>query len=478
LKRVAELHGRLGIASIDQLEEACRANRLSALPGFGTKTQQKILEGIEFLRTHSGQFLLPVALKVAETLAAAIRELPGISAVEVAGSIRRRLEVVHNINLVVSAAKPEKALAAIDGKNLLTAFEETGKSSGRGRARNEITVEVHICEPKTFGALLAVQTGRRFFVEGLRSFAVDRGLELTENALLDGGNPLPTPSEEQLFKHLKIPFIPPELREEASALRLKRTPHLISPEDLRGTFHAHSTWSDGKATLDEMLEAARNRGWEYIGMSDHSKTASYAGGLTEERVEQQRAEIEKVREIFAPMRIFRGTEADILADGRIDYHDTILGDFDFVIASVHSRFKMERDEMTERIVKALGDPRVTFLGHLTGRLLLSRPGYSLHFDRIFDAAAKHGVIIEINGSPRRLDLDWRHMQRALDRGVVFSIHPDAHSTENLGHVVTGTWAARKGGLGPEHVFNTLGVEEVGEYLAKRRAAAKKALSLR
>jgi DNA polymerase (family 10) len=220
-----------------------------------------------------------------------------------------------------------------------------------------------------------------------------------------------------------------------------------------------------------MFGAARDRGFEYLGISDHSKTASYAGGLTVERVEEQTREIERLRPDYVPMRIFRGSEADILGDGAIDYDDPVLAEMDFVVASVHSKFRIEKDEMTERIVNALRNPFVTFLGHLTGRLLLSREGYTFDFDKVFDTAAEEGVMIEINGDPRRLELDWRLLKKAADRGVRFSIHPDAHSMESLGYILNGAWVARKGGIPPEMIFNTKPLEEVEDYLAARKKRA-------
>jgi DNA polymerase (family 10) len=273
--------------------------------------------------------------------------------------------------------------------------------------------------------------------------------------------------EEELFRRARIPFIAPERRENADDLRLKKRRSLVEHSDLRGTFHVHTTWSDGRNTVLEMLSAARQRDFEYVGISDHSKAAYYAGGLTVERLREQQAEIDQRKGEVKPLRVFKGTEVDILSDGRIDYDDETLATFDFAIASIHSKFAMPKDEMTERILRALDNPFVTFLGHLTGRLLLSRDGYTMEFDRVFEKAAQRGVMIEINGNPRRLDIDWRLVGRALERGVRFGIHPDAHSIHEYAALISGTWAARKAGLSPEGIFNTRPVDEVAEYLATR-----------
>ncbi|HKR65984.1 MAG TPA: PHP domain-containing protein, partial [Thermoanaerobaculia bacterium] len=265
-----------------------------------------------------------------------------------------------------------------------------------------------------------------------------------------------------------IPFIEPERRESADDLKSRKRTKLVDVSDLRGTFHVHTTFSDGRNSVQEMLAAAHSRGWEYVGISDHSVVAYYAGGLTEDGLRAQHAEIAREEKSVAPMRVFRGTEADILPNGTMDYGARILSKFDFVVASVHSNFTMDRDEMTERMLRAMDDPHVTFIGHLTGRKLLARAGYQVDYDRIFDKAGERGIMIEINGNPNRLDVDWRHVRNALDRGVVFSIHPDAHSISEYNAVITGTWVARKAGLSPKYIFNTRSVEEVAEFFAGRR----------
>lgn len=450
LRKIGTLHSELGIGSLDELEAAARDGRIAALRGFGPKTAAYILEGVEVARMRETKFLLPVGIEIAESLRERLALLPEVEEVEVSGSVRRRLEVIHNVNLVLATRKPAAVARRLPA--LVSDLSELEGHTWKGRARNEIDVFFHVVAPAEFGTALLRTTGSADFVAALQERS-----PLTRNA-----------DEKELFKALGVPFVEPERRETGEDVGRRRRARLVTTSNLRGTFHVHTTFSDGRNSVGEMLAAARRRRWEYVGISDHSPAAHYAGGLSEERLREQHAEIAKAEKGVAPMRVFRGTEADILRNGAIDYGPGILARLDFVVASVHSSFKLEKDEMTARMLRALDDPNVTFLGHLTGRLLLARPGYSIDFDAVFDRAAERGVIIEINGNPRRLELDWRLLRRAADRGVVFSIHPDAHSIAEYEAVISGTWVARKGGLSAKEVFNTRNLEEVAEWLAERK----------
>ncbi|HEU5163253.1 MAG TPA: DNA polymerase/3'-5' exonuclease PolX [Thermoanaerobaculia bacterium] len=468
--KVAALH-ELGISSVEDLERACREGALTKVKGFGARTQQKLLKSIEILATTGARYLLPLGLELADLLTEAVSKVEGVESVEVAGSVRRRLETIAEV--AVCAASSDLA-ASTKGALSLSLLHDVSAEEAvvKGAGPRGIPVRIRFCSADEFPSTLLFETGTEEFVEALVERAAAKDLSLQEDGLRAGRKRRALGSERDLFRAIGVPWVEPELRESDEFVERAKPPRrLVSHEHIRGVFHVHTTYSDGRATMREMLDEAESLGLEYVGISDHSKAAYYARGLDVTRLDEQQAEIESNRKAFPSMRLLKGTEADILLDGSIDYDTETLKRFDFVVASIHSRFSMGVEEMTERIVRALSNPFVTFLGHPTGRLLLSRPGYQIDFDRIFDAAAASGVMIEINGNPHRLDIDWRLLRRGLERGVTFSIHPDAHSTAEMGHIHAGCDVARKGGLGPEHIFNTRPVDEVVEFLEKRRKRA-------
>lgn len=462
LRKIGMLYSELGISSVDELQAAVAANKLTSLRGFGAKTQEKIGQSIEFYRSHQTQFLLPAAMRVADMVRDHVAAMKGVENVEISGSIRRRLEVVGNVNLCVSGKDLKRLAADVEAIDFLHQARRLDDQTIEAQTRMALPVLFHLCKPRDLASRMFFTTGSATFIEAVVEQARRRKIDLSSTSF---------DSEEEIFKSTGLPWVEPELREDPPADWRNVPRRLVDYDDLRGTFHVHSTYSDGKATIPEMLESAAKRGFQYVGLSDHSPTASYAGGLTLDRLERQHAEIEENRSAFKDLRIFLGTESDILPNGELDYPPEILARLDFVIASVHSRFRMNREEMTERILRAVANPFTTILGHLTGRLLLSREGYTLDFDAIFAAAAEHEVLIEINGSPYRLDIDWRLIQRAVGRGVRLVINPDAHSVAEMNYLVSGTWVARKGGLTPDHVFNTRSLAEVERYLKARRSRA-------
>lgn len=446
-KKAVTLWKELGVASLGELEYAIRENRLATLSGFGEKTQRRLAEGIRFLATQAGRARLPEAFEEAARASRHLRErtpaAAGLSRIEVAGELRRHLETVSELVLVVACERPE-LLPPLPSDLAPLAARVVAVPAAR------------------FSNALLAETGS---VEHLALLAArERAGALSE----------PAASEEEIYRRLGLPFVPPELREGRSEVALAAAgalPRLLEASEIRGAFHLHSTFSDGRATLEEIFRDAVARGFEYVGLSDHSPAAAYAGGLSKEKVLAQWAEIERLAPRFPSLRVFRGTEADILPDGSIDYGDDFLAGFDFVIASVHSSFHLPREEQTRRLVRAVTNPRVTMLGHATGRLLLARKGFDVDLEAVLDAAGEAGCGVEINASPYRLDLDWRLGEAARRAGVFTSINPDAHDLDGLDDVRFGVGIARKAGYGPSGVLNTGSAADVALELARLRTRA-------
>lgn len=433
-KKIRLLYEQLNVGSLAELEYACEENRLVDIKGFGEKTQSAILKSIKEVRSYQGKVILPVALQEAEEVAEELSELKGIKRVEPTGELRRRCEVLSAIDFVVEG----------EGKSLEKAgFEEASghweKTSERG-----MKVRVWASAAKDFGKVWLETTGPEEFVKIL--------------GRVDGAA-----TEEEIFNAKKKKTVPPECRD------LDLSPSsLIQENDIKGVFHLHTTWSDGKNSLEEMVQEAERLGLEYLGVSDHSQTAFYAQGLDEKRVLQQKKEIEAVQKKHPKVRIFHGIESDILADGELDYPQSFLKNFDFVIASVHGQMKMSRADMTKRICGALANPATTWLGHWTGRILLGREAYDFDLDEAMKCAAKHGKAIELNANPYRLDIDWRLLPQAAKMGIGIGIHPDAHSAGGLADTKFGVWMARKAGLSANQVINTKSRTEMEKWLQERK----------
>lgn len=475
-KKVRAMYAELGIASLGELEYACNENRLVSMKGFGAKTQTNILKGLEFLKQKQGRFLYPFAAEKAEALLAELQQMPQIQRVSMAGSLRRRREDVKDVDLVASCT-PEAREAVM---NAFVALPMVAEVVGQGltkttvRLTSGIAVDLRLVEDREFPHLLLHMTGSKEHNTALRGRAKSLGYKINEYGLFQGETPLFCQDEREIFTHLGLHYIPPELREDRGELARAQDEDLerdlIQAGDIRGLFHAHSTWSDGANSLEEMALACRERGYEYLGISEHSQTAVYAHGLERERVLAQWAEIERLNTELAPFHIFKGIEVDILSDGQLDYDDPLLAGFDFVIASVHSKFKMSESEMTARILKAVQHPAVTMIGHLTGRILLAREGYPVNVPEIIRACVAHNTLIELNAHPSRLDLDWRYGQEACRQGLMISINPDAHSAHGLGDVAYGVGAARKGGFKREQVLNTRSLQDISDWLSHRKAS--------
>ena len=461
--KVRQIHETLKIETIAELEEAARDGALAKLPRFGAKTAENILKGITFLREASGSRLAHHARDEAETLARALAALPGVLRVEPAGEVRRRLEVVRELVLVVVADVPPtelfERLAKLPGVSEFSGRDErqvTLRFAGAGAARVVVTA------PANAGAVLVRTTGSEAHLEQLTAHAKRVGHSFDATALWKGSTFVPTPDEAAIDRALGLAPIPPELREGGGAVARAAAgtlPTLIERGDLKGMLHCHSNYSDGGTSIEELALACREAGYSWVGLTDHSQAATYAGGLSPDDLQRQSDEIDRLNATLKGIRILKGIEADILQGGAVDYDDAVLSRLDFVIASIHSRFGMGREEMTARICRAMENPHLTILGHLTGRLLLTREPYQLDQDRIFEEAGKRGVAIEINADPQRLDLDWRVIPAARKAGVRISLGADAHNTAGIRNMEFGVGIARKGWLTKEEVLNCLPADE-------------------
>ncbi len=456
-RKVRAIWESLGISSLGELEYACHENRLSALPGFGTRSQEKILRGIEFLKKNRERFHCDVALGEGESLLRALREHPAVNRIALAGSIRRRCETSKDVDLVASSRDPGSLMEAF--VILPQAVEVTARGETRSSIRlpSGMGADLRVVGDEEFPFALHHFTGSREHNVALRGRAQRRGLKLNEYGLFRKGERVPCRDEAEIFARLGLAFIPPELREdrgEIEAAEKGEFPRLVEWEDLRGVLHVHTRASDGAGTLEEMAEAARGLGMGYLGICDHSRSARYANGLDESRAEEQHRAIETLNRSLKGITILKGIEADILADGTLDFSDDFLARFDFVVASVHSRFNLSEAEMTRRIVRAVRNRRVSILGHPTGRLLLAREPYPVDLKTVIQAAGENGVSLELNAHPHRLDLDWRVIPEAKAAGVKVSINPDAHHPGGLSDMRYGVGIARKGGLSREDVLNT------------------------
>ncbi len=471
-KKVRALHGELGIDTLAALEEACRAGRVQALRGFGAKSETQILAGIERLRLYSARHHLPAAESAAQPFLAAVEGAPGVERAALAGSFRRRLETIGDLDVLVAARAMEPVREAFFGVAGIVAREAEGEQKCRAVGASGIAVDLRVVEPAAWGAALHYFTGSKEHNTRLRGLALERGLKLNEYGLWEADRRIAGASEEEVFAALGLAFIEPELREDAGEIELAggadRMPDLVAERDLRGTLHCHTTASDGNNTLAEMAEAARARGWEYLGIADHSRTAAYAGGLSIERLREQQAEIRALNQDLEGLTLLHGIESDILADGALDYPDEVLLDLDYVVVSVHSSFSLSREEQTRRIERALRHPATSVWGHPTGRLLLRREGYDADFDYLLRVAAEEGVIVEMNSNPHRLDLDWRWGPRVRELGILVGIHPDAHSTAGLSDVRFGVGIARKAWLGKERISNALPLAALRKRLRRGR----------
>ncbi len=457
-KKIAVIWQELGIESIGELEYACQENRLITLKGFGAKSQESVLQSITYIKQNQGYFLWAEANAIAASIVAGLSQTYGLNTL-VTGAVRRQMDTINVIEFV----------SELTGHQLSEYFNKIDGATVDDLGNDEIKILVpaqpeflfHLAGTKSFYKTLFLTTGSDEFLAEFNT-----RYQLPEH---------PT-SEEEIFTHNKLQFIPPARRELPAILEQASRhslPELIQKSSIKGIIHSHSKWSDGMSTIEEMALAARDQGFEYLVLSDHSQAAFYANGLTPDRIAAQHIEIDALNVKLAPFRVFKSIEADILNDGNLDYSPQVLATFDLVIASVHSNLKMSEEKAMARVMAAIANPYTSILGHPTGRLLLSRKGYPLDHKAIIDACVAHNVVIEINAHPRRLDLDWHWVEYALEKGAMLSIDPDAHSITGYNDILYGVMTAQKGGLTAGRNLSSFSLAEFEHFIQTQKDGKKK-----
>jgi DNA polymerase (family X) len=462
-KKVAALWQR-GITSIQELIEAAEDGRLAAMKGFGKKSADNFHKAATFVLSSQKRMRLNIAEQLAVSVVGLLKEALPKSYIAVSGSLRRCLETIDNINLIVSGVTAKDISKVLES---VTTINEVLESSLSATLEAK-DIYITIVTEENFGAVLAYQTGNYEYRQMLLERADELGFELNETGLHQNGKTIQTKTEEDFFKTLNLPYLEPELREEKNP---KPAKGLLEFKDMRGLIHNHSTWSDAQNSIREMVEAARERGYKYLAMADHSRTSFYANGLSIERVYAQAKEIAEIREELkvegSEFELLHGIEVDILSDGGLDYPDEVLATLDYTVVSVHQNFTLSEADQTKRIIRAVQNPYTKILGHATGRLLLRRPSYAVDVQAVIEACAEAKTVVEINASPYRLDLDWRWVIKAKELGCKFSINPDAHATAGFDDVRYGVMMARKAGLTPDDVVNTAAT--ASEFLSRLKS---------
>lgn len=463
IKKIKVIWEELNIEDRDALLLACETDQLSQVKGFGQKTQENIKNSLLFRKANAQRLHYAKAETLAQQLEQYLQEQKLSGKFEIVGQVRRKLNVVDKVQIVASAPQNEVFAVLESCEFLETNAKTTGLYAWRGKFKDSpLQVETRLCNEDEFAGEVFIHSANPAHLE----YAEAGMPTLYQIARKDK-----LPTEEAIYQKAKLAYIVPEMREgdfELALAKENKLPNLLEVNDLKGILHAHSTYSDGKNTLEEMALAVKDAGYEYLGITDHSQSAFYANGLSVGRVLDQIKEIDALNEKLAPFKIFKGMESDIVADGGLDYDNDILARFDFVIASVHSGLKMAEEKATARLIKAVENPYTTTLGHPTGRLLLRREGYPVNHKKVIDACAANNVSIEINASPWRLDVDWQWVHYAIEKGVKLSINPDSHEVGTINHVYYGVCAGRKGGLTKEMTLNTLGAEALGKYFEDRK----------
>lgn len=466
-KRAGIIHERLGVSNLEELAKAAREGRVRDLPGMGSKTENELIRNIENLNNRTGRLLLATARDLAEEFTGYLEVLPGVIKVEAGGSLRRWRETVGDIDLVVAAADPRSIMQAVASHPKVKEIVDEGRNRARFQTFWGITVDLEVVPREFFEPALFRSTGSHAHYRRLEGLFADKGITFNAGVVGNTGEAL---DEPDIYALLGLPYIPPELREdrgEVEAALQKSLPKLVELGDIKGDLHVHTSWSDGLNSIERVAARAREKGYQYIAVTDHSQSLKIARGLSLARLKEQQDEIRSLNEKFEDFRVLTGIEVDILPRGGLDCPEEILKEMDLVVASVHSAFKQDRETITARIISAVENENVDIIGHLTGRLIAHREGYALDVERVLEAAASCGTILEINSSPDRLDLNDMNARRAKEKGIKIAINTDAHDLKRMDEMVYGVAVARRAWLEPGDVLNTMPGPELMKFLGNR-----------
>jgi DNA polymerase (family 10) len=466
-KHVRLVYDKLGIKTIDQLEKAARKGKLRDLPGLGEKTEQNILKGIEQERRHKERYPLGEILPKAESVVSQLKKVKEVKDISLGGSLRRMKETIGDVDILVSSLKPKAVSNAFVKLPEVQNVLNKGVTKSSIVTKDGIQMDLRVVKPESYGSAQHYFTGSKAHNIRIRSLGIDRGLKVNEYGVFKGKKSVSGKTEEEVFKSVGLPYIPPEMREdwgEIEAAQKKKLPHLIELKDIKGDLHIHSNWTDGRSTIEEMAQAARKMGYEYIALCDHSPTIGITNGLTPERIKKRKREIDEVNRKLKGFKVLNGAEVDIRSNGKMDFEDDILKELELVVGAVHTKFSQPKEEMTRRIIQAIENPHVHIIAHPTGRLLGKRDPYEVDMDKLLDAAKANGKIMELNAFPDRLDLNDLHCRKAREKGVKIAISTDSHWTEHLHWIKYGIATARRGWLEPEDVVNTLPLEKLLKLL--------------
>lgn len=470
-KTLAILFKEYGVKNLAQLEKVLAGEEILKHKGMGKKKIDDIKRGVEIFKESKERTLLGAAMPLAESIVSEIEKIPGTEGTILAGSLRRMRETIGDMDILTIADKTEAVVDAFTGMKSVRDVLASGGTKGSVILKGGMQADLRVVGPESYGAALMYFTGSKTHNVKLRTLATRKGLKINEYGVYKGEKRIAGETEKEMYKTLGLPYIPPELREDRGEIETAiegKLPDLIELGDIKGDLHTHTKWSDGKATIEEMAERAREIGYEYIAISDHSPSQTIANGLSVERLRKKQKELDAVAKKFRDIKVIMGTEVDIKSDGTLDYPDSVLKELDVVIASVHSGFKMDRKTMTDRIIRAVKNPYVHAIGHPTGRLIGERDPYDVDLDLVIEAALEYGKALEVNGSYWRLDLNDINTRKAIDAGVKVIISTDAHSTEQLLFMRYGVGTARRGWVRKKDVLNALPYEELKEKLNAMR----------